>query len=205
MLYEVRKKDIRRAAGVLTEAFRDDPIWTAVCEGEADVQKSLRAIFEMAVRFGLAYGKVLAPSNDLEGIVAWVPGEYDDMTFRQLFRSGGLWAAMRIGRTAAKRMGPAFKPITEYRKAHLKGRKHLYLLVFGVPSEHRGKGFGRQLISAAIADSERLGLPLYVGAGSDDNVALYEHFGFRIVEKIALPAVGLHDWEMVREPATQQG
>ncbi len=203
MLYEVGKCDIPRAAAVLADAFREDPIWNAVCEGETDLQKTLRAIFEIAVRHGLTYGKVFAPSENLEGIVAWVPGEHIDMTAWQMLRSGGLPAAMRIGRTAAKRMGPAFKPVTEYRKAHLKGREYLYLYVFGVPPMHRGKGFGRTLISAAIEDSERLGLPLYVGAGSDDNVSLYEHFRFRIVEKIALPAVGLFDWEMVREPAIQ--
>jgi len=34
-------------------------------------------------------------------------------------------------------------------------------------------------------------------------VSLYEHFGFRVVERISLPAVGLFDWEMVREPTAQ--
>jgi len=203
MLYEVGKRDIRPAAAVLADAFREDPLWTAVCEGEADVQRRLRAVFEIAVRHGLTYGKVFAPSRDLEGIVAWIPGEYVDMTAWQMIRSGGLPAAMRIGRTAGKRMGPVFKPVTGYRREHLRGRSYLYLLVFGVPPEHRGKGFGRALIDAAIEDSERLGLPLYVGAGSDDNVSLYEHFGFRVVERISLPAVGLFDWEMVREPTAQ--
>jgi len=204
MLHEVGKREVKRAAAVLADAFQEDPLWTAVCEGETEFRKTLRAIFEIPVRHGLTYGKVVAPSERLEGIVAWVPGAHVDMTVWQLIRSGGLPAAMRIG-SAAKRMGPAFKPVTDYRKAHLGGRDFLYLLVFGVPPAHRGKGFGRELIGAAIEDSERLGLPLYVGAGSDDNVSLYEHFRFRVVEKISLPAVGLFDWEMVREPATQRG
>ena len=67
MLYEVGKRDITRAAAVLADAFQEDPIWTAVCAGEADVRKNLRAIFEMAIRFGLTYGKALAPSKRLEG------------------------------------------------------------------------------------------------------------------------------------------
>jgi len=201
MLYQVRKRDIAGAAEVLADAFRRDPLWSAVCQGEADVPRRLRAIFELAVRHGLTYGTVFAPSENLEGIVAWVPGEHVDMTLRQLVRSGGLRAAMRIGRNVARRMGPTFRPLTEHRRAHPPGRRFLYLLVFGVATEHRGKGLGRQLIGAAIEASEREKLSLYVGGGSDDNVSLYEHFGFEVIEKIALPAVGLFDWEMVREPA----
>ena len=160
MLYEVGKREVPRAAGILADAFRDDPLWTAVCEGEPDVPRRLRAVFEIAVRHGLTYGRVLAPSENLEGIVAWVPGEYVDMTVWQMIRSGSLLAALRIGRIAAKRMGPAFKPVTEYRRMHLAERRFLYLLVFGVPLKHRGKGFGRELIGAPIEASERTGLPL---------------------------------------------
>jgi hypothetical protein len=29
---------------------------------------------------------------------------------------------------------------------------------------------------------------------------MYEHFGFRLLEKIALPVIGLPMWEMAREP-----
>jgi len=200
MLYPLRKRDIRRAAEVLADAFQDDPLWNAVCAGEVDVRKRLRAIFEIAVRHGMTYGEVVAPSERLEGIVAWVPGMHVDMTTWQLVRSGGLGAAMRIGSTVVKRMGPVYRPVTEYRRKHLTSFPFLYLLVFGVPPEHRGQGFGRELIGAAIEHAERTGLPLYVGAGSEENVSLYQHFGFRVVKRIDLPLVGLANWEMVREP-----
>jgi GNAT superfamily N-acetyltransferase len=200
MLYRVQKGDIARAGKVLADAFQRDPIWNKICEGESDIEKRLRAIFEVAVRQGLKYGEVYANSEDLEGVIAWVPGEYADMTAWQLIRSGSMGAAMRIGLNAAKRMGSAYKPVIEYRHEHLAGRSFLYLLVFGVTAGLQGKGFGRKLISAVIEKSEREGLPLYVGAGTEDNVKMYEHFGFRLLKRFTLPVVDLPEWEMVREP-----
>ena len=189
-----------RVSKVLADAFQRDPIWNKVCEGEPDIEKRFRAIFEVSVRQGLKYGEVYAPSENLEGVVAWVPGKYADMTVWQLIRSGSMGAAMRIGLNVARKMGSTYKPVTEYRREHLAGRTFLYLLVFGVATELQGKGFGRKLIDAVIEKSEGEGLPLYVGAGSEENLKMYEHFGFRLVERIALPKAGLSEWEMVREP-----
>jgi GNAT superfamily N-acetyltransferase len=200
MLYRVQKGDIMRAGKVLADAFRRDPIWNKICEGESDIEKRFRAIFEVSVRHGLKYGEVYATSEDLEGVVAWVPGKYADMTAWQLIRSGAMGAVIRIGLNAAKKMGSVYKPVIEYRHEHMAGRTFLYLLVVGVTTELQGKGFGRKLIGAATEKSDREGLPLYVGAGTEENVKMYEHFGFRLLKKITLPIVDLPEWEMVRKP-----
>ena len=200
MLYKVQKRDITRAGKVLANAFQNDPIWNKVCEGESDIEKRFRAIFEVSVRCGLKYGEVYATSEDLEGIVAWIPGKYSDMNAWHIIRSGAMGAVMRIGLNAAKKMGSVYKPVTEYRREYIAGRTFLYLLVVGVATEMKGKGFGRKLIDAAIEKSEREGLQLYVGAGSEENVKMYQHFGFRLLKRITLPIVNLPEWEMVREP-----
>ena len=200
MLYTVQKKDIVRAGKVLADAFQRDPIWNKICEGEPDIEKRFRAIFEVAVRQGLKYGEVYAPSEDLEGIVAWVPGMHTDMNLWQLIRSGSVGAVTRIGLKALRKMARVYKPVMEYRREHMAGLTFLYLLVFGVATELQGKGFGRKLIGAAIEQADREGLPLYVGAGSEENVTMYEHFGFRVLKRITLPIVDLPEWEMVREP-----
>ena len=200
MLYRVQKGDIVRASKVLADAFQRDPIWNKICEGESDIEKRFRAIFEVSVRQGLKYGEVYAFSENLEGVVAWVPGKYADMTVWQLIRSGSIGAVMRIGLNVAKKMGSVYKPVIEYRRERLAGLTYLYLLVFGVATGLQGKGFGRKLIDAVIEKSDRDRLQLHVGAGSEENVQMYEHFGFRVFKRITLPKAGLSEWEMVREP-----
>lgn len=68
-LYRVQKKDIHRAAIVLTDAFQHDPVWNAVFDDATPAQRAYA--FETPVRYCLKYGEVYAPSEALEGVAAW--------------------------------------------------------------------------------------------------------------------------------------
>ena len=200
MLYRVQKRDIVRASRVLADAFQRDPLWNKIFEGERNIEKRFQAFFEGGVRYGLKYGEVYAPSKNLEGVIGLVPGKYADMSWWRSIRSGSMSVGMRMGLNAAKKMGTIFKPVVKDRREHMAGCTYLYTLVFGVSTELQGKGFGRKLIGAAIEKSEREGLHLYLETETEENVRMYEHFGFRLLKKITLPIVDLPMWEMVREP-----
>ena len=200
MLYKVRKRDVMRVREVLTDAFQNDPVWNKIFEGESDFETRFRAFFEVPVRYCMKYGEVYAPTEDLEGVVAWVPGKYADMTMWRIIRSGAMGAAIRMGSNASKKMGPVFKPVTEDRNEHMAGRTFLYLLILGVATKLQGIGLGKKLIGAAIEKSEREGIPLYLETETEENVKMYEYFGFQLLKTITLPIVNLPLWEMVREP-----
>ena len=97
MLYRVQKRDITQAVKVLSNAFQHDPLWNKICEEEPDLEKCFHSIFEVPVRHCLKYGEVYAPSKNLEGVVAWVPGKYAEMTAWSIMRSGAMGAAIRMG------------------------------------------------------------------------------------------------------------
>ena len=200
MLYKVQKRDIVQASHVLADAFQRDPVWNKIYEGESDIEKRFRALFEGGVRYCLKYGEVYAPSENLEGVIGLVPGEYADTTWWRAIRSGTMSVGMRMGLNTAKKVRTVFKPITEDRHEHMAGHTFLYLLVLGVATEMQGKGFGRKLIGAAIEESEREGLLLYLETSEEENIKMYEHFGFRLLKTVTIPIVDLPMWEMVREP-----
>ena len=200
MLYRVQKRDIVRASKVLADAFQRDPVWNKIYKGESDIEKRFRALFEGGVRYCLKYGEVYAPSEDLEGVIGLVPGEYADTTWWRAIRSGTMSVGMRMGLNTAKKVRTVFKPITEDRHEHMAGHTFLYVLVFGVATEMQGKGFGRKLIGAAIEKSEREGLLLYLETSEEENIKMYEHFGVRLLKTVTIPIVDLPMWEMVREP-----
>ena len=199
MLYRVQKRDISRAGKVLTDAFQHDLLWIKICEGEPDLQKRFRAIFDTAIKYCLKYGEVYASSEKLEGVIAWVPGKYADMPVWRMIRSGAMVAAMRMGSNVAKKMGLVFKPVNEDRHEHMAGHDFLYVLVVGVATELQGKGFGRKLIDAAIEKSESERLQLYLETETEENVQMYEHFGFRLLKRVTLPIIDYPLWEMVKE------
>jgi ribosomal protein S18 acetylase RimI-like enzyme len=200
MLYRVQKGDIVRASKVLADAFQRDPLWNKIYEGDPNIEKRFQAFFEGGVRYCMKYGEVYAPLEGLEGVIGLVPGEYADMNWWRAIRSGTMSVGMRMGLKTAKKMGTIFKLVVKDRREHMAGCSYLYVLVFGVSTGLQGKGFGRKLIDAAIEKSEREGLHLYLETETEENVKMYEHFGFRLLKKITLPVVDLPMWEMVREP-----
>ena len=195
-LYRLTKKDVRRASVVLGDAFQHDPVWNAVLGDATPAQRA--AAFETPVRYGLKYGEVYAPTENLEGVTSWLPGRLADMTFWRVLRCGALWAGLKLGPQAARLMGPIFRPIEADRRETMRGRAYIYLQVLGVAPEYQGQGHGGKLVRALIEKSEQAGLPLYLETETEGNVCLYEHFGFRVVKQISLPIIDLPMWEMVR-------
>jgi ribosomal protein S18 acetylase RimI-like enzyme len=202
MLYSLRRGNVARASEVLADAFQHDPLWNKIYERESHLEKRLRVAFGASVRYCLKYGEVYAPSEDLEGVMGFVPGEYADMSVWRMLCSGSISSVMRMGLNTTKKMAPIFKLVSEDRCKHMAGHSYLHLSVVGVDTALQGMGFGRKLIGAAIDKSQREDLQLYLETETEENMKMYEHFGFRLLNKITLPIVDLPMWEMVRDPQT---
>jgi ribosomal protein S18 acetylase RimI-like enzyme len=203
-LYKVQKKDISKAGAVLADAFQHDPVWNKFFKGEAKIEQK-GTVFESPIRYCLKYGEVYATSEHLEGVAVWVPGDLADMTIWRLIRSGAIISgmkAMKVFTRLAWKKGLVFEPMQADRKANMRGRPFIYLMIIGVASEFQGQGFGGKLLGALIEESEQAGIPIYVETEPEKNVRMYERFGFRSVNQITLPILDLPMWEMVREPRT---
>jgi ribosomal protein S18 acetylase RimI-like enzyme len=201
-LHEVRPEDIRRAAAVLARAFEHDPVWAKLFEGVPGDQMAVW--YEGPVRYGLKYGRVLATSEQFEGVVAVVPDRYANMTMGRMMRAGTLKMGPRMGLSMsmrAPRLMRAFAPLEPDRNEHMDGRAYRYVMIVGVAPEHQGQGFGGKLLRALLEESDRTGVPIYLETETEDNVRMYEHLGFEVLREITLPVVELPLWEMLREPA----
>jgi ribosomal protein S18 acetylase RimI-like enzyme len=199
-LYRLRKRDIPKADSVLTDAFRHDPLWSRVlAESKTDQQ---RGLFEVPIRYCLRYGEVYATSENLEGIIAWVPGHLADMPIWRLIHSGAIWSGFKMAVQLYAKLGPVFKPIEHDRKESMKGSPFIYLPAIGVASEFQGQGFGGKLLCALITESEQARIPIYLETESEGNVRWYEKFAFESVKQVNLPVINLPMWEMVRKPKT---
>jgi ribosomal protein S18 acetylase RimI-like enzyme len=199
-LYKLQREDIHKAGVVLTDAFQNDPVCKRLLEGARIEQK--HGFFESPVRYGLRYGQVYATSKNLEGIAAWVPGNKADMTMWRGIRSGSIISGMKLGMKAIMKMKPIFEPLEADRRAHMKGRVYIYLMIIGVASESQGQGLGGKLLRAIIQESEYSERPLYVETSKEQNIDMYERFGFKVLNKMTHPIIDLPQWEMVREPRT---
>ena len=192
-LYKIKKKDIKKAANVLANAFYDDPIYNKM-----DMDEDKRCVIsELMIRYSFRYGNVVSTSENLEGVMAITPHD-KPMTFLRIIRSGAFLISMKLA-SLRKMMGAVEKAMEEEKK-NLNIDPYIYLFTIGVSQEFQGKGFGGKLLRAVIekADTERK--PMYLETQNEKNVSLYEKYGFYVVKKIDLPdPLNLPMFLMVRD------
>jgi ribosomal protein S18 acetylase RimI-like enzyme len=77
--------------------------------------------------------------------------------------------------------------------------KHVYLQSLGVDPASQGKGHARTLLRYMLARLDAAGTPCYLDTLDEQNVGLYEHFGFSVVEVSSVPDTGFPMWAMLRD------
>jgi GNAT superfamily N-acetyltransferase len=200
-LYRITRKDVQLAGSTLVDAFRSDPMWKAVFENEYQAETKKASFAETPITFALKYGEAYATSENFEGVAAWVPGEYADMTFWRMIRSGAGKTAMRMGSKLSRKMKPYFAPLQMDRHVHMQGKRYAYLQIIGVAQAQQGKGFGGKLLRALIDTCKQEGVHIYLETETEENVEIYAKFGFSLIQQITLPELNLPMWEMAREPS----
>jgi GNAT superfamily N-acetyltransferase len=192
-LYKIQKKDLNNAVDVLNNAFSEDSMWKEVFNDE----DKNRVLTEVMVRFCLKYGNVLSTSDNFEGVMAIVPHD-KEMTALRIIRSGAFILSMKIS-SEAKKIKVLSNAIEEAKKSLNLG-PYIHLLIMGVSQEFQGKGFGGKLIRAVIEKAETERKPIYLETQKEENVSLYEKYGFSVKKKIILPEpLNLPMWLMVRD------
>jgi len=192
-LFKIQKRDLKNAVDVLTDAFSKESMWKEVF---TDEEKN-RILTEVMVRFCLKYGSVYATSENFEGIMALAPHD-KEMTTWTIIRSGAFFLSMKIA-DEAKKMEVLNSAVEEAKKSLNLG-SHIHLLMMGVSQEFQGKGFGGKLLRALIEKAEAEKKSIYLETQKENNVKLYEKYGFSVKKKIILPEpLNLPMWLMVRQ------
>jgi len=77
--------------------------------------------------------------------------------------------------------------------------RHMYLQLLAVDPVHQGEGLSGRLLRPMFQRIDREGLPCFLETQAEKNVAIYRHFGFRVVEAGIVPGSNVHSWAMLRE------
>jgi ribosomal protein S18 acetylase RimI-like enzyme len=75
---------------------------------------------------------------------------------------------------------------------------HWFLQCIGVDHKLQGRGYASSLLRPILKRIEEEGLPCYLDTLEKQNVQLYEHFGFKVVEESKVPGTNLTNWAMLR-------
>jgi len=185
-LYRVTPDDFEKGSTVLGKAFREDPIWSRLLEGQ---HHKFRTVFGLSLKYTLKYGHVYAPTSDLEGLAAWLASPYTNITFWRLIKSGAIIPVVRLGGRIIQKVSKAFDRVEKHRKTFMK-KPFLYLFALGVHPENQGHGIGSKLVKYML-DKLHSGIPVYLETETEDNIRFYQKFGFELEKSIHVPFFNL--------------
>ncbi len=192
------KSHCKRATEVLVKAFWDHPPLQYYFPDEAERERIAPYFFSLGVRNALRYGEVHASSTGLEGIAVWMPSDSYPVTPWRLLRSVPPSEILGCGRYGGSRMRGLGQCIDAVH-ARLAPFKHWFLQAIGVAPQFQGRGNAGRLLRQMLATADEAGLPCYLETLEEENVRLYEHFGFAVAEESAIPETSLTNWAMLRE------
>ncbi len=196
-LTRVNKSNIKSAIAALVEAFRNYTLLQYYFPSDVNREKILYYFISYAVFTGISYGEVYATSPNMEGVAVWLPSDNYPMTFWRLIRSVPLSIIFGLGKEGSGRMRSTGQYIDAVHK-RLAPFKHWFLQMIGVDSKYQGKGYAGDLLRPMLARIDEEGLPCYLDTLDETNVRLYEHFGFKVIEKSAIPKTQFTNWAMLR-------
>jgi len=77
--------------------------------------------------------------------------------------------------------------------------KHWFLQAIGVDPQFQGRGCASKLLRPMLSRIDEENLPCYLETLETQNVRLYEHFGFKVIEESSVPGTSLTNWAMLRD------
>jgi len=99
--------------------------------------------------------------------------------------------------------GARYDAFWDWLAEHLPDEPCWFLDILAVDVDARGRGLGGRLIEQGLVRAHAEGLPTFLETSVRDNVALYERFGFRVIDELAAPGGGPTIWFLRSDPTSR--
>jgi len=199
VLIEMDRKHIEPVSRMLARAFQDGPFNAYIFPDTAERARKIPYAYQCVLRYYRSYGRCYVTSPRLEGAAVWIHSNYLRMSLRRIIASGAVWPGLRLGMDASRWMQAANSYVDKKHHELMPGQ-HWYLFIIGVEPQHQGFGYASRLLNGMLAQIDTEGLPCYLEAETEESVPVYQHFGFKVVEKITIPGTDLSLTAMLRQP-----
>src|SRR4029453_1719673 len=171
------------ACKVLGPAFVDNPNTLVVARGHRARAQRLTESGARFAKLGRHYSHVLVAED--KGRVVGVLNAIQ-------------WPNCQLRLSEKLKLAP---PMIWVWANHDSGERHWHLGPIGVHPELQGRGIGKALLAAFLDMADARGTPAYLETDVDRNVALYERFGFKVIDQEAIS--GVNNRFMWREAAAR--
>jgi hypothetical protein len=189
---------------MVAEAMAADPLQVAFAPDAARRRRVTRAMYSLVIRRAILQGNAFAPPGGTDAIALWEPPSGAGPEPVAPLIGDGLRVLGAAGPARAWAMARFFRFSLTLHHRHAPG-PHWYLALVAVHPRRQGTGLAGALLRPVLSAIEARGLPCYLETHAERNVALYEHYGFRVAEVALDPTTGVRQWCMLRSPSAGPG
>jgi ribosomal protein S18 acetylase RimI-like enzyme len=200
-VYRVTGSQIESLGEILTRAFQFDPLYEHFFPNESERKLLLSKQFRFFIRYGILNGEVYATSPNLEGVAIWLPPEKAKISNWRIILSGGLSLFhfyLSIGWKALSKMISYTKYANEIHD-NLIHTPHWYLFLIGIDPVYQRKGYANTLMNPMLKIVDEQQVPCYLETQNKKNIPIFQHFGFKVINKSNIPKTNIGHWSMLRE------
>jgi ribosomal protein S18 acetylase RimI-like enzyme len=183
-LYPIESYDIKKAVRAGAKAYFEAEDKPFEIPDPTKRRRYIEILMKITLRQTLKYGWIYAPTPNIEGFAAWLPHHKTEIPIWRYIQYGALHAMLLAGLKSLKIMTKYDSFCKKQHKKHA-NFPHIYLYNLAIDPKYQGKGYASKLLNPMLNSLDEQNLPCYLETG-ENNVPLYQHFGFEVVEKALL-------------------
>ena len=201
-LFLVSEKEIDKLAEVAVDAYRDYPLHNWFSDGKYN-PKASELIMQISLKTMMKYGVIYADSPELNGFSIWMPPNFTGSKALPFLLKGGVILILNSGFKIIKKLMD-YETLAMALKKKFTGHIDWYLYNLSVKKDAQGKGIASKLLKPMIEFTNKKNSVCYLETNKESNVQLYEHFGFKLMEKCLIPETDVMHYAMTKVPENIQ-
>lgn len=195
-LFKLDKTNINLCHPVAARAYFDADDFSTSSRDPSKQMKFLTKLMNLTFQISVKFGSVYAPTKAIEGVAGWLPHDKIKISNWHYIRHGALSAFFRAGKEGRRNLLRYSSLVSAKHRQHA-NFPHMYLFNLAIDPKYQGKGYASRLLKPMFVKLDENNLPCYLES-PERNLALYEHFGFEVVEHVSLPENDNDMWLMIR-------
>jgi GNAT superfamily N-acetyltransferase len=196
-IYPLTHKHIDDAIAVYSTAFFNDPLFVRMFPKKSTRKNSLKTFFRATVKYAIGRDECYGISSPIEGVAIWEPPGKRPISIWAFLTSGYLKLLFTsLVFSAIKFIGIFFETNRMHNK-YGPPKHNYYLSLLAVHPDSQGEGLAGKLLRPVLKKADKMHVGTYLETTNPQNVPVYEHFGFQVMEKLPIEH-RLGFWAMYR-------
>lgn len=197
MNYQLKYQELSQA---LYEALKDDPFYIAIERSIGDhehAKHKMLKYFDYSIYESQKYGEIVIPEGSAYGVSVWAKPIADDAEVKRT-KEKKAFLLHELGENTLDTYNKIVYFMSDKAKS-LICSKAWYLSIVGILPTFQGKGYGSNLITPILSQTDRLDVPTYLETFTPRTKKFYRQLGYSEIGTFFEPTTQAEYSIMMRE------